>query len=299
MYLNKFYKNNLVISRSLNLNFFLNKFWVLNDKQNWYFLGLNSLLFTFKSKDFFFNYIQKYFFFNNINSLFNNFLGSSSSEKNSKNFWKYNYINVLLNFFDWSVFFKKNVNKTKFLFLYASTHPIQNISFKYFKKYEFDEYNDDSINFNVDLSENTDINYNKKFLLSEFFFFNNKLIYDLDIDNSFFLFFLIKSHNCSNLFIYNKFMLKFNIFFNFYSLIYYPYYFDNNLFHSNNDVDNRLNSTLFFDKFMYHLDNNIEPFCYNINYLYFKKDIIISEDFILFLNLFNLLYLYGFTKKKT
>jgi hypothetical protein len=299
VYCNKFYKNTIMLSKTINLNFFINKFWILNNKQNWYFLGLNGLLFTFKSKPFFFKYIQNYYSFDKCNSIFNNFIGSSSSEKNSKNLWKYKYVNVLLNFFDWSVFFKKNINKTKFLFIFAATHPIQNISFKYFKKYEFDEYNDNEINFNLDLSENSDINFNKKFLLSEFFFFNNKVEYDLDIDNSFFLFFLIKSRSCSNLFKYNNYMLNFNIFLNFYYLIYYPYYFEDNMFFYNIDFNNRNDITLFFDKFIYPIENSVEVKDFNFNYTFFKIKLVICEDYILFTNLFNLLYLYGFTKKKT
>ena len=189
VYLNNFFKNNVFVKKSLNLNFYLNKFWVLNNKQSWYYLGFTSILFTFKTKSFFFKYLNNYFNFYKNDSLFDNFLISSDSLKNSKKNWKYKYASFFLNIFDWSLFFKKNLNKSKFLFLFASNHPLQNLSFRYFKKYDFDEYNDDNLDFNLDISENSSLNYNKNFLLSEFFFFNNKLEYDLDIDNSFFLFF--------------------------------------------------------------------------------------------------------------
>jgi hypothetical protein len=118
------------------------------------------------------------------------------------------------------------------------------------------------------------MNYNKNFLLSEFFFFNNKLEYDLDIDNNFFLFFLIKAGSCSKLFNHNKQILNFNIFFNFYYLIYYPYYFNDSQFiYNNNDDTNRNNVTLFFDKFMYPIESKIDFLNFDINYLFFKKKI--------------------------
>lgn len=298
VYLNNFFKNNVFVKKSLNLNFYLNKFWVLNNKQSWYYLGFTSILFTFKTKSFFFKYLNNYFNFYKNDSLFDNFLISSDSLKNSKKNWKYKYASFFLNIFDWSLFFKKNLNKSKFLFLFASNHPLQNLSFRYFKKYDFDEYNDDNLDFNLDISENSSLNYNKNFLLSEFFFFNNKLEYDLDIDNSFFLFFFIKSNPSSNLLNYNKNLFKFTVFFNFYYLVFYPYYFTNNSFFLDNSEDSRLTNSLYFDNFFYPIESSILLFGLNLNYIYLKKKKIMFLNYLSFMFLLNIMYFYGFTEKK-
>lgn len=276
LYENNFFKNSLLINKSLNINFFFKNYLSLNDKQSWYYIGINSFFFTFKTLDYFFNHIKFNFEFNSSSSIFNKFMGSNSLEKNSKNLWKYKYVNVLLNFFDWSFFFKNNFKKSKMLFLFANTHPIQNMSFKYLKKYDFDDYNLNELNFNVSISNNNLINYNKSFLLSEFFFYNNVQEYTSYINNNFFLFFFIKSQPCSSLFNFNKNLFKFSALFNFYFLVHFPYYYDDSYFIFNKVSDNRCISTLFFDK-------SLEP---------------ISKS--IFLNLFNFLLQKNiFLKKKS
>ena len=172
LYDNNFFKNSISPMNSFNNNFFSQSHWDFSNKQSWYYIGLNGLLFTFKTKQFFFKYLTSNFLFSKQNSMFNITSVSCSSEKNSKNFWKYRYINVLLNFCDWSKLYRNSVIKSKMLFLFGASHPIQNIKFRSLRKYEFDAYNDDSIQFNVDISENSDLNYSKKMLLSELFFFN-------------------------------------------------------------------------------------------------------------------------------
>ena len=208
LFQNNFFRNEINTSRSFNVNFLLDLHWSFLNRKVSYDLGFSSLFFTFKTNDFFFNFLSDYFSFEKKNSLITNFFVSSSDRKNSRKLWKYKFVSCVINLSDWSIFFKNNVKKTKMLFLFGASHPLQNVNFQNLKHYEFDAYNKNEIDFNVEVSENNIMNQNKTILLSEFFFFNNNHDCDLDIDNKVFSFFFFKVFSKSNSFSSNKKLFK-------------------------------------------------------------------------------------------
>ena len=301
LYDNNFFKNSISPMNSFNNNFFSQSHWDFSNKQSWYYIGLNGLLFTFKTKQFFFKYLTSNFLFSKQNSMFNITSVSCSSEKNSKNFWKYRYINVLLNFCDWSKLYRNSVIKSKMLFLFGASHPIQNIKFRSLRKYEFDAYNDDSIQFNVDISENSDLNYSKKMLLSELFFFNNSIEYALDVNNDFLILFVIRVFSSSSIFNSNRFLFNAPLIFNFYTFLFYPYSYKNDHFLLENIEDSRVVSDHFFDKSIHGLSNKINfniSYVSNIKYALSIKNNSSLTSYYYFLSLFNIFDLIWLYRKK-
>ena len=114
----------------------------------------------------------------------------------------------------------------------------------------------------------------------------------------FFYFFFIKSNPSSNLLNYNKNLFKFTVFFNFYYLVFYPYYFTNNSFFLDNSEDSRLTNSLYFDNFFYPIESSILLFGLNLNHIYLKKKKIMFLNYLSFMFLLNIMYFYGFTEKK-
>ena len=301
LYDNNFFKNEIISKSTFNSNFFFQKYWDLSNKHSWYYIGLNGLFFTFKTKRFFFKYISNHFLLNKPNSLLDISLGSNSSEKNSKNLWKYRYTNVFLNFCDWSSFYRNNIIKSKILFIFGASSPIQLPVFKSLKKYDFDDYNDDSLDFNVSISNNSDLNYNKKLLLSEFFFFNNNLKYEIDIDNDFLMLFLVKVYSPSSFFINHKIFFKNYLFLNFYTLLFYPYIYNDGYFKFIKNTDSRVLINTFADKNIQGIVNFINFDMTNLlifKHIFFKNIYLTFYNFFFFFSLYNLFdFIWQFRKK--
>ena len=206
-----------------------------------------------------------------------------------------------MNFCDWSKLYRNSVIKSKMLFLFGASHPIQNIKFRSLRKYEFDAYNDDSIQFNVDISENSDLNYSKKMLLSELFFFNNSIEYALDVNNDFLILFVIRVFSSSSIFNSNRFLFNAPLIFNFYTFLFYPYSYKNDHFLLENIEDSRVVSDHFFDKSIHGLSNKINfniSYVSNIKYALSIKNNSSLTSYYYFLSLFNIFDLIWLYRKK-
>lgn len=303
IYQNSFFVNNIITSRSFNLNFYLDTHWSFLNRKTSYSLGFSSSFFSFKTNDFFFNFLSKFFDFKSSCGAVSSFSISSSDRKNSRKLWKYRFVSVILNFSDWSIFFKNSIKKSKILFLFGASHPLQNLNFQDLKQSELESYNNSEVSFNVDISEGTVLNLNKRLLFSEFFFYNNSYGCDMVIDSNVFSFFLFKAFSVSSVFYKNKILFKQPLILSFFFLINYPYFFKNNYFALESVKDFNVSSNFFFDKSGPSGLCNLSSFnlilLKSVNCLFFKNN---NGSVIGYYNFFiaiNLLFSYGITKKKT
>jgi hypothetical protein len=183
------------------------------------------------------------------------------------------------------------------LFLHSYSQPMQNILFKKFKKYEFDSYNDNDLNFNIDISNVSELNYLKSLLLPELFFFENRFgIEELgDLNLEFILFFFINSKSLKSVFNSNK-GLFFNLsLINFMLSQFYPYFYnvESCMLEKHFDEDSRFESNFFFDNSFDFFPENI-----NIQTLYskflsdyqFSKENYQNYEYYIFINIFLLIY---------
>lgn len=302
LFQNTFFVNNVNSQKSFNLNFMLDHHWSFLNRKTSYNLGFSSSFYNFKTTDFFFNFLSSHFCFQNPTNVISALSISSSDRKNSRKLWKFKLVSVLLNFFDWSVFFKNSIKKSKALFLFGSTHPLQNINLQRLKSYEMDAYNKNDIEFNVDISDNNIMNQSKSLLLSEIFFINNDYACDLDIFNKTFSFFFFKIFSTSKLFNSNSFLFGQPTVLSFYFFVNYPYYFKNNFFKLVSVRDFNVSANFFFDKDK--LDGVSTLSNFDVIFLKYavvnfsRNSHILASNYSLFLINISLLFFYGTAKKK-
>lgn len=302
LFQNAFFTNNVNSQKSFNLNFVLDHHWSFLNRKTSYSLGFSSSFFNFKTTDFFFNFLSSHFCFQKLTNVISTLSISSSDGKNSRKLWKFKLVSVLLNFFDWSIFFKNGIKKAKALFLFGSTHPLQSINLQRLKSYDLDTYNKNDINFNVDISDNNAMNQSKNLLLSEIFFINNDYISDLDVFDKTFSFFFFKIFSTSKLFNAGRPLFGQPVILSFYFFVNYPYYFKNNFFKLVNVKDFNVSINFFFDK------NKLDGVSTlsNLDVIFLKYAVAnfsknnntLASGYSLFLTNVSLLFFYGIAKKK-
>lgn len=300
IYQNNFFKNNVNVKKTFNQNFMLEVHWSFLNRKTSYNLGFSSTFFNFKTNFFFFNFLEDYFYLQKKNSIVSNFSISSSDRKNSRKLWKYKFVSVVLNFSDWSIFFKNSVKKSKILFLFGSSHPLQSINFQSLKQYDIDIYNKNDIDFRVDIEDNGAMNQNKSILLSEIFFFNNGYDHDSNVDNKVFSFFFFKIFSKSNFFSANRHLFKYPTVFSFLFFVNYPFFFKNNFFVLSSTLNLNVSSNFFFDKSC--LDGVHSMSHFDLFFLRFMCACFACSNYIFsYLNFFvnaSMLFPYGIAEKK-